>query len=87
MATKKTETVPETKSDTPEEKMVNVFVPFIEGEDPEVTIWCNDENLKFKKGYSVEIPAKFAQILLNSNSQAVTTMENKKKLKNQRQDW
>ena len=87
MATKKTETVPETKSDKPEEKMVNVFVPFIEGEDPEVTIWCNDENLQFKKGYPVEIPARFAQILQNSNRQAVVTMENKKKLKNQRQDW
>ena len=87
MATKKTETVPETKSEKPEEKTVSVFVPFIEGEDPEVTIWCNDENLKFKKGYPVEIPARFAQILQNSNRQAVVTMENKKKLKNQRQDW
>lgn len=87
MATKKTETVPETKSDKLEEKMVSMFVPFIEGEDPEVTIWCNDEILKFKKGYPVEIPAKFAQVLQNSNQQAVTTMENKRQLKNQRQDW
>ena len=85
MATKKTET--EQKIMNPEEHMVSVFVPFIEGEDSEVTIWCNDENLKFKKGYPVEIPARFAQVLRNSNQAAVVTMENKRKLKNQRQDW
>lgn len=85
MATKKTET--EQKIVNPEEHMVSVFVPFIEGEDSEVTIWCNDENLKFKKGYPVEIPARFAQVLRNSNQAAVVTMENKRKLKNQRQDW
>ena len=85
MATKKTET--EQKIVKPEEHMVSVFVPFIEGEDSEVTIWCNDENLKFKKGYPVEIPARFAQVLRNSNQAAVVTMENKRKLKNQRQDW
>ena len=85
MATKKTET--EQKIVNPEEHMVSVFVQFIEGEDSEVTIWCNDENLKFKKGYPVEIPARFAQVLRNSNQAAVVTMENKRKLKNQRQDW
>ena len=86
MATKKTESV-EQNNVTSEEKLVSVFVPYIEGEDPEVMIWCNDDNLKFKKGYPIEIPARFAQILQNSNQAAVTTMENKKKLKNQRQDW
>lgn len=85
MATKKTET--EQKIVNPEEHMVSVFVQYIEGEDSEVTIWCNDENLKFKKGYPVEIPARFAQVLRNSNQAAVVTMENKRKLKNQRQDW
>lgn len=89
MATKKTET--EEKSvkteEKTEEQMVAVFVPYIEGEDPEMTLWCNDDNLKFKKGYQVEIPARFAQILQNSSQAAITTMENKRKLKNQRQDW
>ena len=56
MATKKTESE-ELMNVTPEvEETVNVFVPYIEGEDPEVTIWCNDENMKFKKGYTVAIP-------------------------------
>ena len=90
MATKKTVTEEqkpvEVKEEAKEER-VRVFVPYIEGEDSEVTLWCNDDNLKFKKGYQVEIPARFAQILQNSSQAAITTMENKKKLKNQRQDW
>lgn len=85
MATKKPET--EQKIVNPEEKMVSVFVPHIEGEDPEVTLWCNDDNLKFKKGYRVDIPERFAEVLENSNQASVVAMENKKKLKNQHQDW
>lgn len=86
MATKKTESEQNTVK-TEKEPTVKVFVPFVEGEDPEVTLWVNDENLKFKKGYSVEIPAKFAQVLENSNRQALVARENREKLKNQRQDW
>lgn len=86
MATKKTdEELKETKK--PEEAMVKVFVPYIEGEDPEVTIWCNDENLKFKKGYTVEIPQRFAEILENANQQALVARENKAQFKNQHQEW
>lgn len=86
MATKKTdEELKETKK--PEEAMVKVFVPYIEGEDPEVTIWCNDENLKFKKGYTVEIPQRFAEILENANHQALVARENKAQFKNQHQEW
>lgn len=86
MATKKTDDeLKETKK--PEEAMVKVFVPYIEGEDPEVTIWCNDENLKFKKGYTVEIPQRFAEILENANHQALVARENKAQFKNQHQEW
>lgn len=90
MATKKTVTEEQKAVEVKEEakeKMVSVFVPYIEGEDPEVTLYCNDDNLKFKKGYQVEIPARFAVVLENSNQAAVVAMENRKKLKNQRQDW
>ena len=50
MATKNTEELNIVKPE--KEKMVKVLVPYIEGEDPEVTLWVNDENLKFKKGYT-----------------------------------
>ena len=69
------------------EKMVSVFVPYIEGEDPEVTVWVNDEITKFKKGYQVEVPKNVAEVLENSNQLQMVAMENRKKLKNQRQDW
>ena len=86
MAAKKTESEQKTVN-AEKEPMVKVFVPFVEGEDPEVTIYVNDDNLKFKKGYTVEIPARFAQVLENSNKQALVARENREKLKNQRQDW
>lgn len=90
MAAKKTVTEEqkpvEVKEEAKEER-VRVFVPYIEGEDPEVTLWVNDENLKFKKGYSVEIPERFAEVLENANQMAVVARENKKQFKNQRQDW
>ena len=85
MATKNTEELNIVKPE--KEKMVKVLVPYIEGEDPEVTLWVNDENLKFKKGYSVEIPERFAEVLENANQMAVVARENKKQFKNQRQDW
>lgn len=94
MATKKTESEklktevkPEKKEQPVGEKTVKVFVPYVEGEDPEVTIWCNDENLKFKKGYTVDIPERFAEVLENANQQAIVARENKKQFKNQHQDW
>ena len=88
MATKKTEPVEEKKTVTAnDEEKVRVFVPYIEGEDPEVTVWVNDEITKFKKGYQVEVKKNVAEVLENSNQLQMVAMENRKKLKNQKQDW
>lgn len=88
MATKKTEPGEEKKIVAAnEEEKVRVFVPFIEGEDPEVTVWVNDEITKFKKGYQVEVKKNVAEVLENSNQLQMVAMENRKKLKNQKQDW
>ena len=88
MATKKTESVEEKKTVAAnEEEKVRVFVPYIEGEDPEVTVWVNDEITKFKKGYQVEVKKNVAEALENSNQLQMVAMENRKKLKNQKQDW
>ena len=91
MAAKKTVTeeqkpVTEVKEEAKEER-VRVFVPYIEGEDPEVTVWVNDEITKFKKGYQVEVKKNVAEVLENSNQLQMVAMENRKKLKNQKQDW
>lgn len=87
MATKKTESVEQQPVTANEEEKVRVFVPYIEGEDPEVTVWVNDEITKFKKGYQVEVKKNVAEVLENSNQLQMVAMENRKKLKNQRQDW
>ena len=87
MATKKTESVEQKAVTANEEEKVRVFVPYIEGEDPEVTVWVNDEITKFKKGYQVEVKKNVAEVLENSNQLQMVAMENRKKLKNQRQDW
>ena len=91
MAAKKTVTeeqkpVTEVKEEAKEER-VRVFVPYIEGEDPEVTVWVNDEITKFKKGYQVEVPKNVAEVLENSNQLQMVAMENRRKLKKQQQDW
>ena len=90
MAAKKTVTEEqkpvEVKEEAKEER-VRVFVPYIEGEDPEVTVWVNDEITKFKKGYQVEVPKNVAEVLENSNQLQMVAMENRRKLKNQKQDW
>jgi uncharacterized protein YegJ (DUF2314 family) len=90
MAAKKTVTEEqkpvEVKEEAKEER-VRVFVPYIEGEDPEVTVWVNDEITKFKKGYQVDVPKNVAEVLENSNQLQMVAMENRKKLKKQQQDW
>lgn len=87
MATKKTESVEQNTVETKDEERVRIFVPYIEGEDPEVTVWVNDEITKFKKGYQVEVKPNVAEVLENANQLNMVAMENRKKLKNQRQDW
>lgn len=90
MATKKTEVEQKSvdvKTESDSEDRVRIFVPYIEGEDPEVTVWVNDEITKFKKGYQVEVKRNVAEVLENANQLNMVAMENRKKLKNQRQDW
>lgn len=90
MATKKTEVEQkpvDVKAEADNEERVRIFVPYIEGEDPEVTVWVNDEITKFKKGYQVEVKRNVAEVLENANQLNMVAMENRKKLKNQRQDW
>lgn len=87
MATKKTESEQKTVAPVTEDDRVTVFIPFIEGDDPEVTVWVNDEITKIKKGHQVRVKPNVAEVLENANQQAVVAMENRKKLKNQHQDW
>ena len=93
MATKKTESeVAETKAKAKvekaeEEERVTVMIPYIEGEDPEVTVWVNDHITQIKKGRQVKVTKAVATVLENSNLSMMTAYDNQQKLKNQHQDW
>lgn len=74
------------KAEKPEEKRVMVMVPYVEGEDKEVTVWINDKITKFKKGVTVEVPESVAKVLARSNKNMMYAIENQKKFKKQVMD-
>lgn len=88
MATKKnleTETeVKEVKAE--EEEKVMVMVPYVEGQDPEVTVIINGYVTKFRKGETVMVPRNVAEVLQNSNQQMMAALKNQEKFKEQRTD-
>lgn len=90
MATKKTTTIEAEQKPVEvkeEDNRVTIMIPYIEGEDPEVTVWVNDEITKIKKGHQVKVKPAVAEVLENANQQMMVAMENRKKLKNQHQEW
>lgn len=72
------------KSD--KEERVMVMIPFIEGQDPEVTVIINGEITKIKKGKQVAVTRQVASVLENSNEQMMAAWENQQALKYQKQD-
>ena len=78
--------VKETKKAEPEEERVMVMVPYVEGQDPEVTVIINGRITKFRKGETVRVPRNVAEVLENSNQQMMSALKNQEKFKNQRTD-
>lgn len=68
-------------------RKVSIMIPYVEGEDPEVTVWVNDHCTKIRKGHMVEVTPEVAEVLQNSNKQMMVAQENRRKLKTQHQDW
>lgn len=68
------------------EERVQVMIPYIEGQDPEVTVIINGEITKIKKGVQVAVTRQVASVLENSNQQMMTAWQNQQALKNQRTD-
>lgn len=90
MATKKTESeqkAVEKKPVAEDEERVTIMIPYVEGEDKEVTVWVNDEVTKIKKGYPVKVKKNVAEVIAHSNQAKMVAFENREQLKNQRQDW
>ena len=52
-----------------------------------MTVWVNDKVTKIRKGHQVKVTPEVAEVLANANQQMMVAMENRRKLKNQHQDW
>lgn len=83
MATKKPETEAEAKSVSNEDERVMVMVPYVEGQDPEVTVIINGRITKFRKGETVMVPKSVAKVLENSNKQVLVARRNREKYRTQ----
>ena len=83
MATKKPETEAEAKSVSKEDDRVMVMVPYVEGQDPEVTVIINGRITKFRKGETVMVPKNVAKVLENSNKQVLVARRNREKYRTQ----
>lgn len=70
------------KKEDDDEERVMVMVPYVEGQDPEVTVIINGEITKFKKGVTVKVKRNVAEVLQNSNQQAMLALQNQEKFKN-----
>lgn len=69
-----------------EDDRVEVFVPFIEGEDPEQTVVVNYNVTKFRKGEVVKVKKEVAKVLANSSKQNRAALRNQEKFKEQVMD-
>ena len=90
MATKKSEAEKvKVKEDvkTEEQELVNVMIPYVEGQDPEVTVGINGVYTKIKKGRPVKVPRNVAEVLAQSDQMTMVALETQEKFKSQREDW
>ena len=90
MATKKSEAEKvNVKEDVKSEKqeLVNVMIPYVEGQDPEVTVGINGVYTKIKKGRPVKVPRNVAGVLAQSDQMTMVALETQEKFKSQREDW
>lgn len=85
MATKAEDTKVKDNS-AKEEERVMVMVPFVEGQDPEVTVIINGHITKFRKGETVMVPRNVAEVLENSQQQMMLALKNQEKFKKQVMD-
>ncbi len=74
------------KKEKEDDERVMVMVPFVEGQDPEVTVIINGDVTKFRKGVTVKVKPNVAEVLSNSNQQMMLALQNQEKFKNQSMD-
>ncbi len=77
MATKK-----KAASKPQKKKTVTVYLPYIEGEEDEITVGVNGVMYKVKRGEEVEVPRAVAVVIRNANLQAKMFKEYSDSVKN-----
>lgn len=65
---------------------VEIMIPYIEGQGKEQTVGVNGKFYKIKKGTLVEVPREVAEVIANSQQQAIVAEANQEKMKMQVQD-
>ena len=76
------EPIKETKAPEEDDRVL-IMIPYVEGEDPEVTVGINGVFTKIQRGRSVRVTKAVAEVLENSSVQAMQAIENQKKFKQQ----
>ena len=80
--TKKLESADIENTANPEDdERVMVMVPYVEGEDPDVTVIVNGYITKFRRGEMVSVKKNVAEVLANSNRQRIVAQKNREKFK------
>lgn len=74
-----------TKTEKKEDKVM-IMVPYVEGQGTELTVGVNGVFTKIKKGVMVEVPRPVAEVIMNSQQQAMVAEANQERMKMQVQD-
>lgn len=74
-----------TKAEKKEEKVM-IMIPYVEGQGTELTVGVNGVFTKIKKGVMVEVSRPVAEVIMNSQQQAMVAEANQERMKMQVQD-
>lgn len=67
----------------PEDDRVLIMIPYVDGEEPEVTVGINGVFTKIQKGKQVKVTKDVAEVLQHSYEQTMIAIETRKRLKEQ----
>ena len=67
-------------------KMVNIFIPYVEGETEYIFVSVNDVDYQIKRGENVEVPAEVAEVIQNSNIQNAVASKRSLKLQKEAEE-
>lgn len=77
--------VVETVAEKKEDKVL-IMIPYVEGQGKEITVGVNGVFTKIKKGVMVEVSRPVAEVIMNSQQQAMVAEANQERMKMQVQD-